>query len=126
MDTERPQLVYDDDCGFCTWCAAWAVRHGEFDPVGFAELTAEQRARLPTDYEECAHLLTDDAVYSCGEATEEVLARIDEIPIPPELFDFLGGFADYERRREDAYRWVANRRDQWGKVVSADPPVRRE
>lgn len=124
MATDRPRLVYDDDCGFCTWCADWAVRNGEFEPVGFSELTDEQRDRLPDDYEDCAHLLTDDTVYSCGKATEEVLARVGKIPAEP--FDFLNGFSDYERFREDAYRFVADRRDQLGKVVSADSPVRRE
>lgn len=122
--TERPRLVYDDDCGFCTWTAAWAVQNGEFDPIGFSELTPEQRARLPDDYEDCAHLLTDDVVYSCGKATEEVLARIESIPAEP--FRFLSGFSDYERFREDAYRWVADRRDLWGKVVSTDGPIKRE
>ena len=122
--TERPQLVYDDDCGFCTWTAAWAVRNGVFEPVGFSELTPEQRARLPDEWEDCAHLLTDDAVYSCGKATEEILVRIDEIPAEP--FRFLSGFADYERIREDVYRWVADRRDLWGKVVSADGPIEHE
>jgi predicted DCC family thiol-disulfide oxidoreductase YuxK len=124
MATEPPQLVYDDDCGFCTWCADWAVRNGNFEPVGFSELTDAQHERLPDDWEDCAHLLTDDSVYSCGKATEEVLTRVGKIPAEP--FDFLNGFADYERLREDAYRWVADRRDQLGNVVSADPPVGRE
>jgi predicted DCC family thiol-disulfide oxidoreductase YuxK len=123
MDTDRPRLVYDDDCGFCTWCADWAVRNGEFEPVGFSTLTEEDRDRLPDDYEDCVHLLTDEAVYSCGAATEEVIARTDTVP--PEIFDFLNGFSDYERFREDAYRMVADRRDQLGKVVSVDPPVTR-
>ncbi len=118
-----PRLVYDDDCGFCTWCAEWAVDHGTFDPVGFAELTPEDRERLPDDYENCVHLLTDDAVYSCGKATEEVLARSDAAP--SEVFDFLRNFSDYERLRENLYRQVANRRDWLGKVVSANPPVGR-
>lgn len=121
--TEQPRLVYDDDCGFCTWCADWAVRNGEFEPVGFAELTPDEQRRLPDDYEECVHLIVDDRVYSCGEATEEVLLRTGKLPAEP--FGFLNGFADYERFRADAYRFVADRRDQLGKVVSADPPVRR-
>ena len=121
--TEQPRLVYDDDCGFCTWCADWAVRNGSFEPVGFAELTPDEQRRLPDDYEECVHLIADDRVYSCGRATEEVLVRTGKLPAEP--FNFLSGFADYERFREDAYRFVADHRDQLGKVVSADPPVRR-
>ncbi|HET7324145.1 MAG TPA: DCC1-like thiol-disulfide oxidoreductase family protein [Halococcus sp.] len=123
MDTDRPRLVYDDDCGFCTWWTDWAVRNGEFDPVGFSALTEEDRDRLPEDYEECVHLITDEEVYSCGAATEEVLARTGTIPL--DILGFLNGFSDYERFREDAYRLVADRRDLLGKVVSAEPPVTR-
>jgi hypothetical protein len=67
MQDHPPRVVYDDVCGFCTWCAEFAARHGDVEPVGFSELSADQLARLPDDYEDCAHLLTDDAVYSCGE-----------------------------------------------------------
>ncbi|GAA0476197.1 DUF393 domain-containing protein [Halococcus dombrowskii] len=120
---EQPRLVYDDDCGFCTWCADWAVRNGDFEPVGFSELTLDEQHRLPDEYEDCVHLIADETVYSCGKATEEVLLRMGKLPTEP--FTFLNGFADYERLREDAYRFVADHRDQLGKVVSADAPIRR-
>ncbi|RJT04372.1 DCC1-like thiol-disulfide oxidoreductase family protein [Halococcus sp. IIIV-5B] len=124
MATERPRLVYDDDCGFCTWCADWAVRNGDFDPVGFSDLSPDERDRLPENWEECVHLLADGQVYSCGKATEEVLARTGRVP--GDLVHFLDGFADYERVRERAYRLGADNRDLLGKVVSASPPAGRE
>jgi len=43
-----PRLVYDDDCGFCMYMIRWLLRFGEFDPVGFSELTPDQEARSPT------------------------------------------------------------------------------
>lgn len=64
----RPQLVYDDSCGFCIWATEFAVRYGPFEPISFSETTAAQRERLPEEYEECAHVLTDQGVYSCGES----------------------------------------------------------
>ena len=117
----RPRLVYDDDCGFCTWWTEWAVLNGEFEPRGFSALSDAERDRLPDDWEDCVHLLTDGTVYSCGAATEEVLARTDTIP--PTILGFLNGFSDYERLREKLYRAAADRRDLLGKVVSAEPPV---
>ncbi|ADJ13634.1 thiol-disulfide oxidoreductase DCC family protein [Halalkalicoccus jeotgali] len=110
-----PRLVYDDDCGFCTWCAQYADSRGVFELVGFSELSPDQRARLPEDYESCVHLLTDDAVHSCGRAVEEIGARLG----PPErtlvkLFRMLPG---YERIREPAYRAAADRRVLWGRFV---------
>ena len=114
----RPTLVYDDDCGFCTWCAAVAGRSGEFDLVGFAEVGPALRERLPADYEDCVHLLTDDAVYSCGEATERALARMNGGA--DALASFLALFPGYPTLRERGYRWAADRRDWWGRLASRD------
>lgn len=113
-----PRIVYDDDCGFCTWSAAFADRHGEFDLVGFSELTREEKVRLPADYERCVHLLADGEVYSCGEATEQILARLD--PAAQDVFGALRGLPGYAGTREKAYRWAADRRALWGKFVSRD------
>lgn len=118
MDNHPPRLVYDDDCGFCTWCARLADRAGDVDPVGFSELTPDQRARLPDDYETCAHLLADDAVYSCGEAIEQALVRVSvAFRVAVAVLSLLPG---YPRLRERCYRWAADHRDWWGRVASAE------
>jgi predicted DCC family thiol-disulfide oxidoreductase YuxK len=119
-------FVYDDDCGFCTWWAEFfAERTGpdELAIVGFAETTEGERKRLPDDWEECAHLLIDERVYSCGVAIEAALERTGLLP--GEARTFLNQFADYGRLRERLYREAADRRDLWGKLVSSDPPARR-
>jgi predicted DCC family thiol-disulfide oxidoreductase YuxK len=119
---ERPTLVYDDDCGFCTWWARWAARNADVTLVGFAELDEADRARLPADYTDCVHLLTTDAVYSCGEAVERVLARTDGTLA--DAFAELREVPGYEQFRERVYRFNADRRDLWGCIVSEDPPAR--
>lgn len=113
-----PRLVYDDDCGFCKWCVRQLLRAGEFTPVGFAELTPDQTARLPDEYENCMHLLTDDAVYSCGEALTQSVAHTGRIGRA--LVDAGHRLPGWERLREHGYRWVADRRDVWGGYCSAD------
>ncbi|MFB6081166.1 MAG: DCC1-like thiol-disulfide oxidoreductase family protein [Haloferacaceae archaeon] len=121
-------LVYDDDCGFCTWWAEFLLDHADVRVVGFSELTDDLRARLPADYEECAHLLVDGEVHSCGASIEEALVRSDvggDLDLRP-LVAFLRHFEDYARLRERAYRAVADRRDVWGQFLSADPPARSE
>lgn len=110
-----PRLVFDDDCGFCTWCAEYADARGVFEPVGFSELTPDQRARLPRGYEDCVHLLTDDAVYSCGQAVEEVLARLG--PSERTLVKFLRLLPNHERVRGPLYRTMADGRALWGRFV---------
>ena len=110
-----PRLVYDDDCDFCTWSANFVARHGEFELVGFGELPPEQRARLPADYERCAHLVTDRRVYSCGEAMEEAFRRTDLTSA--QAVSLLRRLPGHARRREKGYRWVANNRDVFGTIV---------
>ena len=118
-------LVYDDDCGFCTWWAELLEERSEIPIVGFSEITPELRERLPEDYEDCSHLVTDDEVYSCGASIEEAFARADAGPDLREAVDFLRSFEDYGQIRERAYQIVANNRDLAGKVVSKTPPSRR-
>lgn len=117
-------FVYDDACGFCSWWAQVFAERSELGLVGFSELTNEERERLPEEYEDCAHYLRDDTVYSCGEAIEAGL--LDAGMVPRDLFEFLNQFADYEKYRELAYHEAADRRDVWGFFVSSDPPTRRE
>lgn len=122
-DFEAATFVYDDDCGFCTWWAEFFAERSDLPVVGFSETTDGQRERLPDDWEECAHLLTDNRVYSCGEAIEAALERAGLFP--GEARTFLNQFADYGRLRERLYREAADRRDLWGRFVSSEPPARR-
>ncbi|MFC7082445.1 DCC1-like thiol-disulfide oxidoreductase family protein [Halorussus caseinilyticus] len=119
-------LVFDDDCGFCTWWADFFANRSNFRVVGFTELTDEERGRLPDDYEECAHLLTDDEVYSCGESLEQAFVRsaVGEDFRP--VVRFLRNFEDYEHLREALYREIADRRGDLGVVVSKTPPAREQ
>ena len=114
----RPKLVYDDDCGFCTWCARWAVRNAPVDAVGFSDLSDEERAPLPEDWEECVHLVVGRTVYSCGEAIEQTLVR-STLPAGTVL-GMLRRVPGYAAVRERGYHWAADRRDRWGKVARAE------
>lgn len=117
-------FVYDDQCGFCSWWASFFARRTQMGIVGFSELTDDERERLPEDYEECAHLLTDEAEFSCGAAIEEGLVRAGALP--DDVPKFFRQFTDYPTYRERLYREAAERRDAWGFFVSEEPPARRE
>ena len=121
-------LVYDDDCGFCTWWADLFDRRTDLTVVGFSDLDAHEglRERLPADYDSCSHLVTDDTVYSCGASIEQALLRTEPGELLVPLVTFLRTFDDYDRFRERAYRRVADNRDAWGKIVSKTPPARRD
>ena len=117
-----PQLVYDDDCGFCTWAARRVAERSDVELVGFSELTSDLLARLPDDYEECAHFVTDDAVYSCGESVEQALLRTEAGTDLEPVVGLLSGFDEYDSLRERGYRVVADNRGLFGQFLSADPP----
>ena len=116
----RPRLVYDDDCGFCTWCARIARRYGDVEPVGFSALSDAQRDRLPEGWRESAHLLTDRRAFSGGKAVERTMARFH--PAARAAFTALKLVPGYPPARERLYRWGADRRDLWGRFVAADEP----
>jgi predicted DCC family thiol-disulfide oxidoreductase YuxK len=119
-----PTIVYDDDCGFCTWSARYAAARGPFALVGFSELTDEQLARLPPDYESCAHLFVGGETYSCGAAAEEIVARMDSPEqLPMAAFQLLPEGVR-TAIREPVYRTIANNRDALGTVRRCEPPAR--
>jgi len=122
MDT--PTLVFDDDCGFCTYWVEFVAERSDVAIVGFSELSEELRDRLPADYEECAHLLVDDEIYSCGAAMEEAFLRTGKGGPLADVARFGRGFDEYDQLRETAYRWVADNRGTLGKFVSRPPPAR--
>jgi predicted DCC family thiol-disulfide oxidoreductase YuxK len=122
----EPTLVYDDDCGFCTWWADFFDARTDLRIVGFSDLSDDLRERLPADYEACSHLVADEGVYSCGASIEEAVRRTDVLEPADDVVAFLRQFEDYERFRERAYRWVADNRDRWGRYLSKTPPARTE
>lgn len=122
------KLVYDDDCRVCTWSATFAVRRGNIQPIRLSRvrnnesrLTDEERARLPEGYEECAQLVAEDAVYSCGSATEQSLVLAGTLPAS--LVGFLRRFETYARLRETLYHFLSDNRDIVAHVISREPPV---
>lgn len=103
-----PTLVYDDDCGICTRAAQFVDRRAAIDIAGFSELTDDLRARLPVDYEECAHFVTDETTYSCGAAMERAYERTNLLP--SQLFPLFRRVPGYKFAREYVYRIVASNR----------------
>ncbi|MFB6307988.1 MAG: thiol-disulfide oxidoreductase DCC family protein [Haloarculaceae archaeon] len=118
-------LVYDDDCGFCTWWAQYLDANSDLRLVGFSELDSDLRARLPADYEQCSHLVTDDEVYSCGASIEEAVRRSDLGDSASPAIEIARRFGPYRRAREGVYRWVADNRDLLGRVISTTPARRQ-
>lgn len=110
-----PVLVYDDDCGMCARAARLVERHADIELVGFSALSDDRRARLPEDFEQCAHLIADGTVYSCGEAMERAY-ELTDLPasrLPTRLRQVPG----YESAREFGYKLVAENRSLVGRLL---------
>ncbi len=117
----RARLVYDDDCGFCTWSAFLVAEHApDVEPVGFSALSAADRERLPPGWERCAHLLVDGRRYSCGEAMTRAYERTD-LPLAW-LLPSLRRVPGFALAREAGYRVVAANRDWFGRHVGSRRP----
>lgn len=122
------KLIYDDDCRVCTWLATFTVRRGDIQPVRLSRvqnnesrLTYDERTRLPDDYAECAQLVAEDAVYSCGSATEQSLVLAGTLPAY--LVGFLRRFEAYTRLREKLYLFLSDHRNIAAHIISREPPV---
>ncbi len=111
-------LVYDDDCGFCTWWAEFFEQRSDVPIVGFSDLEPTLQNALPDDYDRCAHLVADGMRYSCGAAMEEAFIRSSiGRPVRPGI-DFLRRFDIYTAAREWTYSKIAHNRMLWGKLLS--------
>ena len=117
-------LVYDDDCGFCTWWAAFFDERTDLRIVGFSELDPDLRDRLPDDYETCSHLVAGGTVYSCGESVEQALVRTDLGSRARPAVEFIRGVGPYRDVREWGYEQVAHNRALGGRLLSKRPPAR--
>lgn len=114
MSNERPLLVYDDDCGVCTRAAVWLVERDGIDLIGYSEVGEDLVERLPKDWRRCAHLVTDDGVYSCGDAMERAFLRTDHWATGP--VGIARSVPGYPRLREFGYRVFADNRAIAGRL----------
>lgn len=128
MPGDEAVLVYDDDCGFCTYWAEYVAPRANLRLVGFSDLADEPtiRSRLPESYDACSHLLTRTARYSCGASFEEAFLRSEAgRPFRP-VVERLRSIGAYETLREWGYRRFAHNRIFWGRLTSKAPPNRTD
>ena len=114
----EPVLVYDDDCGFCTWWVEYIDDRSDVRIVGFSDVDASLRDRLPPGYKSCSHFVTDEGTYSCGASVEEALLRTEYGSYARPAVSALREYGAYRNAREWGYHRVANTRDVLGKFIS--------
>jgi predicted DCC family thiol-disulfide oxidoreductase YuxK len=111
-------LLYDSDCGFCTWCLHVILRwdrKGRLRPVAIQSAEGDLLLTGMSAQERLGswHLVQPDgAVVSAGAAAAP-LARL-----LPGGRPLAALFERFPRATERAYRWVAAHRGAFGKVFS--------
>jgi predicted DCC family thiol-disulfide oxidoreductase YuxK len=112
-------VLYDADCGFCRWAAAWALRHDRHERLVAAAIQSPLGAELIGDLSPDERLASAHAVgpdgrrRSGGAAAAEVLATLDATALLGRLARRLPAAMD---RLYDA---VAARRMAVGRFVGA-------
>lgn len=111
----QPQLVYDDECEFCTRAARCIDRHAAVTLIPFSAVDDQLQDTLPSDWEDCVHLCTEETVYSCGEA----MVRAYELTDLPGagVVPYLRRLPGWSTLREAGYRLVAANRSIGGRLL---------
>lgn len=120
----RAIVLYDADCGFCTWMLAWllrADRHRRLRPLALqAPEAGELLADLTPDERMASwHLIAPDGRRtSAGAALPDVLAVLPGGAVPAAV---LRRVPDLTER---GYRWVAHHRSALSRLVPAGAKAR--
>ena len=131
-------ILYDPDCGFCRFCVAVVLRWGRerrLRPVSLRSPEADRLLEGMPEAERMAswHLVlpwwqasvAENATDACHPAEREGAVRSGGAAFSP-LFRLLPGGAAparlthrFPRASERAYRWVADHRSAFGKLLPA-------
>ena len=118
MSAGAYRILYDADCGFCRWTLAWLLRwdrRRRLEPVTLQDPEAEQLLAGCAQGQRMAswHLVDPDgSVHSAGVAIAPLLRLLPAGRVPAAAAARMPGLA------ERVYRWTADRRSAFGKLVT--------
>jgi len=113
-------VLYDNDCGFCRWSMAWAMRHDDRGRLVAVPIQSPLGSKLladvaPNDRLRSAHVVTDDGRHrSGGAAAADVLSALPQTRVLGRLAHGL------PRTTATLYGVVAARRQSFGRFVGKD------
>ena len=120
-------ILYDHDCGFCKWSLDKILAVDRSKCLRAAPIQSEEGERLlagvdPAVRLDSWHLVDGDGKLFSAGAVAEPLARI--LPWGRPLAALFGAFPGMT---EGAYRYVADHRDRWARLlrIEADRELRR-
>jgi predicted DCC family thiol-disulfide oxidoreductase YuxK len=120
----RWAVLYDADCGFCTWMLSALLRWdraARLHPIALQRAEADDLLQELTPAERMAswHLISPTGERrSGGAALPPLLRALPGGRLP------AAGFARFPRLSERGYRWVADHRSQLSKLVPSSAKQR--
>jgi predicted DCC family thiol-disulfide oxidoreductase YuxK len=120
----RWAVLYDADCGFCTWALSALLRWdraARLHPIALQRAEADDLLQELTPAERMAswHLISPTGERrSGGAALPPLLKALPGGRLP------AAGFARFPRLSERGYRWVADHRSQLSKLVPSSAKQR--
>ncbi len=128
VDPNRPTLVYDGDCGFCTrsvqFVQRWIDRRGRYDVRPWQELDLAAVGLTERDCEEAAQFITADGSIRSGHLAAASAVAHGAPAWRPVGYLLMAPGVSWVAAH--AYRWVADHRYQLpgGSAACASPHVR--
>ncbi len=110
MPVERPVLVYDGDCGFCTyWARRWQQKaQGRIAIVPLQDREGRPPGLATAELEEAVHLVEPDGTIRRGAAAIfEVMGTLRPYRLARWAYRWIPPFRWFSNW---LYRWVANHR----------------
>lgn len=120
MEMDQAALLYDEDCGFCSWSVARVARRDRTGSIRMVPLQSEEADRLLGTLDlvakmASAHLVTSDGRIRSGGALVEPLFRRIRGGRPVAAFArSMPGTA------ETVYRLIARHRETLGRMLGAE------
>ena len=110
-------VLYDDDCGFCRWTVAWALRRDRAGVLDVAPIQSDTGERLLADLDPAERLRAAHVIHADGRRSSGGAALRDVLDALPGTRGRarLAGLS--ERATELGYRLVANNRSRVSRLV---------
>lgn len=123
-DERRWAVLYDADCGFCTWLLSALLRWdraARLQPIALQRSEADDLLQALTPAERMAswHLISPRGERRSGGAAVPPLLRVLPAGRIP-----AAGFARFPRLTGRGYRWVAEHRSQLSRLVPSSAKQR--
>jgi predicted DCC family thiol-disulfide oxidoreductase YuxK len=119
-------VLYDDDCGFCRWTVAWALRRDRDGALDVAPIQSETGERLLADLAPAERLRAAHVIHADGRRSSGGAALRDVLDALPSARRWARAAGAWPAATDVAYRLVAVHRSRVSKLVPRRAKLRAD